>query len=299
MSLDGLVVPTPTLFSEDGQLDSGRNAKFARGLSDAKVDHLFVLGSLGEFPSVRDEERRRLIDVVVGSVSPPSDVWVGCGAPSTQQAIAYAEEAESAGATALVAVPPYYLHPSLPAIDRYYRAIHATVDLPLFAYNIPASVGYALPPEFVHGLGRAGVIVGSKDTSGSLASVDAFLKDRPPGFGVFPGDDAFAGDAIAHGAAGAVMGIANVAPRLCLELVRAARAGDRAKVAECQVLVDALVGIAHPAPFPSNMKFLAAELRGAEVGFRAPYDPLTDDEVAGIRRRLAPWRDRLAPYLAR
>jgi 4-hydroxy-tetrahydrodipicolinate synthase len=299
VTLDGLVVPTPTLFTDDGALDLGRNAKFARGLADAKVDHLFVLGSLGEFPSVTDAERPRLTEVVVESVAGKTDVWVGCGAPSTRQAVAYAEEAETIGAAAIVAVPPYYLHPSPAAVERYYRSIRAAVTVPLLAYNIPSLVGYALPAPLLHDLGREGVLAGAKDTSGSLASVEVFLTGAPEGFAVFPGDDSFASAAIARGARGAVMGIANVAPKLCVDLVAAARAADRARASELQSLVDALVEVGRAAPFPSNVKFLASELRGSEVGYRAPYDALTPAEASAVRERLSKLRDRLSPFLGR
>lgn len=293
----GLSVPVPTLFADDGALDTGKNAKFARTISEAKVDHLFALGSLGEFPSVDDTERARLLENVIESTVGPADVWVGCGAPSTRRAVAYAEEAEGCGAGAVVAVPPYYLHPSLPAIERYYRTIRAAVSVPLFAYNIPSLVGYALPPALVHRLASEGVIAGVKDTAGSLESVTSFLSGAPPDFAVMPGDDALAGEAVHRGAAGAVMGMANLVPRLCVELLRAARAGERARTTECQALVNELVAVSHAAPFPSVVKFLAAELWGAEVGYRAPYEALTAEEVAAVRARLEPLKPRLGPFL--
>ncbi len=299
MSLDGLVVPIPTLFDAEGALDLGRNAKFARGLSDAHVDHLFALGSLGEFASLTDAERERFQEVVIETVGIGTDVWVGCGAPSTRQAVAYAASAETAGAAAVVLVPPYYLHPPIPAVERYYRAVRSAVSVPVIAYNIPSLVGYALPPERVHALGRDGVLAGVKDTSGALASVRSFLDGRPDGFAVFPGDDAFASGAIGAGAAGAVMGIANVAPSLCRELVRAAADGKAERASELQALVDALVDVSRVGPFPSTDKFLANELRGCEVGFRAPYDPLSTAEESAVRARLEPLRERLRPFLGR
>jgi 4-hydroxy-tetrahydrodipicolinate synthase len=297
MSLAGLVVPLPTLFTDDGGLDIGKNAKFARGLSDAKVDHLFVLGSLGEFPSLTDAERARLFEVVIESATGKTDVWVGCGAPSTRQAVAYAEAAESEGAAAVVIVPPYYLHPPLRAVERYYRAVRAAVTVPILAYNIPSLVGYALSPELVHGLARDRVIDGLKDTAGSLESITSFLTGAPTGFPVFPGDDAFASAAIARGAKGAVMGIANIVPKLCVELVAAARAGEHARAEELQRLVDALVDVDRQGPFPSTVKFLAAQMRAAEVGYRAPYDALTPEEETAVLHHLEPLRERLAPYL--
>jgi 4-hydroxy-tetrahydrodipicolinate synthase len=297
MPLEGLSVPVPTLFDAKGAVDLGRNSRFARDLSAVHVDHLFLLGSTGEFPSITPTERGPLIEVVVESTTGTTDVWVGCGAPSTAQAVAFAEEAERIGAAALVAVPPYYLHPSLSAIDHYYRALRKAVTVPLLAYNNPSLVGYALPPSLLHALARDGVLAGMKDTSGSLDSVTAFLRGAPEGFAVFPGDPPLAASAIERGAKGAVMAVANVVPKLCLELVTAARRGDRARTPELQSLVDRLVEATKAGPSPSTIKFLAAHLRGAEVGYRAPYEPLTPVEEAAVLARLEPLRTLLAPFL--
>lgn len=299
MTLEGLSVPVPTLFGADGTIDSARNARFARALSDARVDHLFVLGSLGEFPSITSAERGPLVDVVIQSAGGKTDAWVGCGAPSTAQAVTFAEQAEGMGAAALVAVPPYYLHPSLTAVDHYYRALRAAVTVPLLAYNIPSLVGYALPPALVHALARDGVLAGMKDTAGSLESVRGFLAGAPEGFAVFPGDDGLAASAIELGAKGAVMGMANLVPKLCVELVTAARAGDRSRTSELQAIVDRLVEVTRAGPFPSTDKFLAAHLRGLEVGYRAPYEPLTPAEEATVLARLEPLRPALSPFLGK
>jgi 4-hydroxy-tetrahydrodipicolinate synthase len=297
--LEGLSVPLPTLFGADGALDLGRNTRFARMVSEAGVPHLFVLGSLGEFPSVTDAERTKLVDLLVETSTGGSDVWVGCGAPSTRQAVAYAEAAESAGAAAVVAVPPYYLRPTVEAVERYYRALHAAVKIPLLAYNIPSLVGYPLPPELVHRLARDGVLAGAKDTAGTLASVEAMITGAPDGFAVFPGDDGLASAAIARGAKGAVMGTGNVVPKLCVELVAAARRGDATRTGELQQLIDGLVEVLHTGPFPSVNKFLAARLRGADVGYRSPYDPLSAEEEARVLARLAPIEERLRPFLGK
>ena len=295
MDLGGLVVPVPTLFSDDGALDTSRNSRYARVLAEEKVDHLFVLGSLGEFPSVRTEERERLIDTLVESVAGVTDVWVGVGAPSTADAVAYADQAESLGAAALVAVPPYYLRPTEAAIERYYRAIASTARVPLLAYNIPSLVGYALVPELVHRLARAGVLAGIKDTSGSPASLAAFLAGRPDGFAVLPGNDRFASQALRAGASGAVMGLANVVPRLCRELLARVRRAEPTEPLES--LVDRLADVVDQGPFPSTVKYLAHTLRGADVGYRAPYDALGETEVARVRAALDPLNEALRPYL--
>lgn len=297
MSLEGLIVPVATQFTEDGELDYGKNARFVRDLADAKVDHLFILGSLGEFPSITDEERPKLLEATIDSIPGKADAWIGCGAPSTRQAVRYATDAEATGAAAIVAVPPYYLHPSPAEIDRYYRAIREAIGIPLLAYNIPSLVGYALAPAQLHALYRAGVIAGTKDTSGSLASVTSFLHDAPEGFVVFPGDDSLVLESFAAGATGAVMGLANIVPKLCVALVGAARGHDTARARELQDLVTALVEVTRAGTFPSVDKFLAAQLRHADVGYRAPYDPLEPEEERAVLDRLDPLRERLDPFL--
>jgi len=297
MALEGLAAPMLTLFADDGSLDLGRNARFARGLVDAHVDHLFVLGSNGEFPSVLPKERGPLIDIVVESTRGVTDVWAGCGAPSTAQAVAFAEEAENLGVAALVAVPPYYLHPSMTAVDHYYRALRDATSIPLLAYNNPSLVGYALPPGLLHSLAREQVIVGLKDSGGSLESLLGYLNGAPKGFTVLPGDPPLASAAIERGARGAVMGVANVLPRLCEELVGTALRGDRRRAGELQSVVERLVDVAKLGPSPSTLKLLAAELRGMEVGYRAPYEPLTEAERSTVLAHLEPLRALFAPFV--
>ncbi|HEY6238133.1 MAG TPA: dihydrodipicolinate synthase family protein, partial [Thermoplasmata archaeon] len=275
MGLGGLSVPTPTLFDLEGAFDPERTTEFLRGLSDTGVDHLFLLGTLGEFTSLSDSERRGLLRAGSDALRSRTDLWVGVGAPATARAVAYAREAQAASAAALLAVPPYYLHPTEASILAYYRAIHSAVGLPLLAYNIPAKVGYSLSAALVHRLAADGAIVGMKDTSGSLESVAGFLRGAPAGFAVFPGDDALSSGAIALGAAGAVMGTANIAPRLALELVRSAGSADSGRTARLQELVDRVSAAVAQGPFPSSVKFLANAWRQAPDGYRAPYDPLT------------------------
>jgi 4-hydroxy-tetrahydrodipicolinate synthase len=171
--------------------------------------------------------------------------------------------------------------------------------VPLLAYNIPSLVGYALGPPFVHRLAREGVLSGVKDTSGSIESVRRFLDGRPEGFAVLPGDDRLAAEAIGGGAPGAVMGLANIVPKLCTELVRRARAGERKEAAELGGLVEELAAVVEAGPFPSTVKYLSTRLRKAEVGYRAPYDPLSPEEEARVLERLAPLEARLAPFLGR
>jgi dihydrodipicolinate synthase/N-acetylneuraminate lyase len=70
--------------------------------------------------------------------------------------------------------------------------------------------------------------------------------------------------------------------------VRAATARDVAGAREHQAVIDRLVHVLHAGPFPSTGKFLARRLRGADDGYRSPYDPLTPEEERRVLEALAP-----------
>jgi dihydrodipicolinate synthase/N-acetylneuraminate lyase len=65
---------------------------------------------------------------------------------------------------------------------------------------------------------------------------------------------------------------------------------------ELQGRVDELLAVRQHGPFPSTDKFLAARLRGATVGYRPPYDPLTPSEERAVREALAPVESRLREF---
>ncbi|MCI4354855.1 MAG: dihydrodipicolinate synthase family protein [Thermoplasmata archaeon] len=288
MRLAGLAVPIPTLFDAAGDLAPELNRAYALGLSNASVDHLFALGSLGEFPSIDEDERGALLNAIRDGLRGQTDLWAGVGAPATRRAVRLARRAEMSGASVLVATPPYYLEPTEAAIASYYRALAESSRLPLLAYNIPAKVGYALSPNLVHRLAVDGVLRGIKDTAGSLESVLGFLRGAPAGFAVFPGDDVLASRCLREGAAGAVMGLANLAPGLAAALLAAVERGESPRVTEIDALLAALAAVVRSGPFPSTTKFLAGVLRGAPEGYRSPYDPLTEAEQSRVRAALAP-----------
>jgi 4-hydroxy-tetrahydrodipicolinate synthase len=295
--LQGLAVPVPTIFDEQGGLDPGRNGTFVRAIASAGADHIYVLGSHGEFALLEEGERRTLAEAAIESLTAKADAWVGVGAPSSRIAVRLANAAEEAGAAALVAVPPYYVRPTMDAIAHYYRSIRDATKIPLLAQNFPSLVGYSLSPELVHRLARDHILDGLVDTAGYLDSIAGFVAGAPAGFAVIPGDEPLALAGMEKGATGAVLGSANVVPKLGVALVRAARAHESARATELQVLVSRLAEATGSGPFPSTTKFLAQYAWGAGVGYRAPGEALTPAEERIVLSAYDPLRPLLRPFL--
>lgn len=214
---------------------------------------------------------------------------------TTNRVIAVAEQAREAGADAIVATAPFYAITDAAETATHFRSIHAAVDLPLFAYDVPVRVHSKLSPAMLVELGREGVIAGVKDSSGDDVSFRMLLRQSAglENFAVFTGHEVVVDGCLLMGASGAVPGLANVDPHGYVRLWRAAQAGDwEAAKAEQDRLTD-LFSIVE-APTPGRVSAGAAglgafktalALRGVITGntMCAPMLSLDESETATIK----------------
>jgi dihydrodipicolinate synthase/N-acetylneuraminate lyase len=104
----------------------------------------YCTGMVSELLRLTGQERleltRQLAQWSRGAV-----VVASVGAESTRQAVFYATEAERAGCTALMAIPP--LSTALPSdeVYAYYAALAQAVSLPLIVQDASGYVGQAIP----------------------------------------------------------------------------------------------------------------------------------------------------------
>ena len=104
----GIVLPSPTVFLEDGSVDE----KLMRELTDwfvaCGVHAFFVLGSYGQGPAMTPEERKKVAEIIVQQVKHRVPVVVHVGAVDPYTAIDLGKHAKSIGAEAIGHVGPYY-----------------------------------------------------------------------------------------------------------------------------------------------------------------------------------------------
>ena len=109
----------------------------------------------------------------------------------------------------------YYAIGNAAETETHFRTIHAAVDKPIFAYDVPVRTHFKLPTDLLVRLGRDGVIAGVKDSSGDDVSFRQLLlaaKDIP-NFDIFTGHEVVVDGALLGGAQGVVPGLGNVDPR--------------------------------------------------------------------------------------
>ncbi|MFN5255074.1 MAG: 4-hydroxy-tetrahydrodipicolinate synthase [Limnohabitans sp.] len=216
---------TPML--DDGNVDYATLRKLIDWHVSEGTDALVIVGTSGESPTVTVEEHREILRVSVEQAARRIPIIAGCGANSTMEAIALAKFAESIGADAQLQVVPYYNKPTQEGLFQHFKAIAlATPKLPVILYNVPGRTVADLQHDTVLRLAQVPGIVGIKEATGNIERAQWLIRDVPPEFAVYSGDDPSAVALMLCGGAGNISVTANVAPRLMHELCIAALNGN-------------------------------------------------------------------------
>ncbi len=285
----GVVVPILTPFTEGGEvLDEGALRDHARWLVGKGVHGLMPCGTTGEGPLLSPQERRRVLEVVVGAVAGRVPVMAHVGTPSTRETVELARHARDSGATAVSVVTPYYFHLSDAAlVEHYCRVALSVPDMPVYLYNIPQNAGNRLTPALAGRIvERCPNVAGIKDSAGDLAALLAFAGLKEGRFQVVCGSDSLVLNALEGGACASVSGNANVCPEVLVGLFEAFWCGDRAQARRWQERLHEVRQLLGGSESFSLMK-RGLGLRGLRGGsVRPPLLEASDEAAADLERRL-------------
>lgn len=225
----GIVPPLATPLLDRDTLDVGGLERLIEHVLAGGVHGLFVLGTTGEGPMLTQAVRRAVVEKTLQQVGSRVPVLVGITDTVLADSLALAGFAAEQGAAAVVAAPPYYFPVGQEPLERWARAVAASVPLPLVLYNMPEMVKVVLAVDTVRRLADQPGIVGIKDSGGDLevfAGYAGVVRDVRPDWSLLIGPEEMLPEAHALGGHGGVCGGANVAPGVFVGLQAALEAGD-------------------------------------------------------------------------
>src|SRR5215469_2823325 len=153
-----------TPMNPDGTVDYDGAVRLADYLvTDMRNDGLVVNGTTGEAPTTTDDEKERLLQVVLEAVGSRARVVAGVGTNVTEHTIELARTAERVGVHGLLVVTPYYNKPPQPALEAHFTEVADATGLPILIYDIPGRTGAAVATETLVRLAAHPMIVGVKD----------------------------------------------------------------------------------------------------------------------------------------
>jgi len=252
------------------------------------VHGLVALGSSGEFPYLTLDEKKRVIDIVVGQANGRVPVIVGASSMGTEEAILLSRYAKDRGADGLMINLPIYFPLTDDDVFNHYQAISKAVDLPILLYDLPYFTHLEMSPELISRLSYIKNVVGIKET-GPVEKAEEILKmKKKEPFYVFTGVSFLLLPVLKIGGAGVVCPIPCIVPRDIVSIYESFKAGRMKRASQLQEKIYALVSVV-ALPVQSSAVKEAMRQLGHPIHpyVKGPLPQITEAQKDIVRKALA------------
>jgi 4-hydroxy-tetrahydrodipicolinate synthase len=185
---------------DEAGIDEGAFARLVARLAEAGVDSIAPLGSTGSYAYLTRPERGRLARLAVEAAG-GVPVMVGIGALRTRDVLAHAEDAQAAGASAVLLAPVSYQLLTEEEVLGLYADVTAALSVPLCVYDNPATTRFTFSDDLHAEIARLPNVRAIKlPGDGAPARIAALRPRVPEGVALGVSGDWFAAPALAAGA---------------------------------------------------------------------------------------------------
>lgn len=279
MEWKGVIPAVTTPFAADLSVDLDALARHCRWVVEQGCTGVVVLGSLGEGGTLDRPEKRSVIGTAVTALERRAPVIAAVASLRTAEAVELAREADGAGASALMVLPPYVYRGDWREIREHFGAVLRATNLPCMLYNNPIAYGTDVRPEQLLELATEHpTLVAVKESSADvrrITGIRALLGER---LSISVGVDDEVLEGINAGATSWVAGVANAFPRESVELFRLAISGQRVGAFELYRWFLPLLRMDTSPKFVQLIKLLQAETGHGAARVRPPRLELEGEE---------------------
>ncbi|WP_321477048.1 4-hydroxy-tetrahydrodipicolinate synthase [uncultured Paludibaculum sp.] len=276
----GTALVTP--FHSDQSLDEASLRKLVRRQIEAGIHFLVPCGTTGESPTLTHAEHLRVVEITLEEAKGKVPVLAGAGGYNTAEVIALAKELQALGADGLLSVTPYYNKPTQEGLYQHYKAIAASVKLPIVVYSVAGRTGVNVEPATLRRLAEIDNIVGVKEASGNIAQMANICATLPETFDVLSGDDAITIALAGLGGKGIISVASNEIPGVMAGIAQHCLNGDFAAARALQRQWLALMEVNFIESNPIPVKAAMARMGLLEPVWRLPLVPPSAAAMAKI-----------------
>lgn len=221
----GVALITP--FKDDESVDYDALLRLVDYQLQNGTDYLVVLGTTAETPTLTEDEKKQIVELVVSRVNGRIPIILGEGGNNTRAIVEKLKKNDYAGIDGILSVVPYYNKPSQEGVYQHYKAIAEASSLPVISYNVPGRTGVNMTADTTLRIANDFPnIVAVKEASGNMSQMDEIIKRKPENFDVISGDDGVTFPLITLGAIGVISVIGNAFPKEFSRMTRLALEGD-------------------------------------------------------------------------
>lgn len=283
IDLNGIFPPVTTPFV-DGEVAYDKLAANIEKYGRTGLKGIVVLGSNGEYVSLSEAEKKKVVETVVQATPNHMSVIAGTGCESTRETIRLTADCAAVGAHAALVVTPHYFGGKMSdaALIKHFTTVAEQSPIPIMLYNVPQFTHVNMTVNVVAELSGHPNIVGIKDSTGNVMQLGEFLGRVESGFNVLVGTASALFGALTLGCVGAVLALANVTPETCVKLHSLVQEGDYKAAQQIQLkmipvnkAVTAIYGIAGLKTALDMLGYFGGEPR-------APLLPSSDETKKAI-----------------
>lgn len=281
----GVAVITPMY--DNGEVNYEELGRILEDQIAHKTDAVIICGTTGEASTLSHEEHLDVIRYAIRKVAKRVPVIAGTGSNCTETAIYLSQEAEKAGADAVLLVTPYYNKATQKGLKRHFKEIADSIHIPVILYNVPGRTGCNIQPETAVWLAKnVENIVAIKEASGNISQIAKLMRLADGCIDLYSGNDDQIVPIMSLGGKGVISVLSNVAPEQTHNIAAAFLEGDVKKSCELQLqaldLIDALFCEVNPIPVKKAMNLLG----WAAGPLRAPLYEMEEEHAASLEKAM-------------
>ena len=269
----------------NGKLDEEALKKLIDFQFDNGVSGVVPCGTTGESPTLDYEEHERVVRLTAEFARGRGIVMAGTGSNSTREAVQMTEEAEAAGATAILQVAPYYNKPTQDGLFQHFKAVAQATKLPIMLYSIPGRCGIEIGIDTMVKLHEACPNICSvKEAGGNPERVSQMRQVLPDNFEILSGDDGLTLPFMIVGGCGVVSVASNIIPAQISQMVNHALKGDWASAQKLHhQYYPLLAAFLKLSTNPIPVKTAMALAGHCDLELRLPMSPMSDAGTAELK----------------
>ena len=277
----GVAMITP--FNKEGEVDYDAVVKVVDHIISGGIDYIVVMGTTAETATLFEEERSKVVSLIVETTNNRVPLVLGIGGNNTASVVSKIKLTDLSSFKAILSVCPYYTKPSQEGIYQHYKNIANASSIPLILYNVPSRSGVSIENETTVRLANDfSNIIGTKDASGDLESVLELLGTVPDGFHVISGDDLLALPIVLAGGSGVISVIGGGLPTQVSQMIHLGLEDKIDQASEYHNQMLEMIDLIFKEGNPTGIKNLSEHIGLCESNVRLPLVAATKELSSSI-----------------
>jgi len=280
MEWKGVMPAITTCFDEHLNIDHEFTGRHVKWLVENGCTGIVTNGSLGEGGTLSMDEKIALWKTVAGAVGDRVPVVAAIASMTTAEACAQAAEAESAGCSGLMVLPPYVYRGDWHETKYHVSEIVKATPLSCMLYNNPIAYGTDFLPEQIAELAdelpNLHAVKESSTDVRRVTAIRALCGDR---LAIFVGVDDAIVEGIDAGGTGWIAGLVSAFPKESVDLFKYAMNGETERAFELYKWFLPLLRLDTVPKFVQLIKLVQEKVGWGSARVRPPRLELTGVEL--------------------